>query len=223
MENLADTWEFCNSMLYTHNWWHIALYYLKRQDFQTVLDLYDRHVWGHAQAHSPKDQVGAIALLLRLELRGVKVGDTLSEGLRQRWRSLAQFLLPRIHEHALPFQDLHYIYALARAGKFGCAQEMLLSLEAHAQACKPPLQPAWTKVALPAAKGLVSYAQADWQQAIAYLKPVLPQLWAIGGSHAQRHLFDQIYLDAVQQSERSPRLKMRSSQSPSAQPLISCC
>jgi hypothetical protein len=215
MENLADTWKSCNSMLYTHNWWHVALYYLKRQDFQTVLDLYDRHVWGHAQTHSPKDQVGAIALLLRLELRGAKVGD--------RWQSLAQFLLPRIHEHALPFQDLHYIYALARAGKVGCTQEMLLSLEAHAQTCKPPLQQAWTSVALPAAKGLIAYAQADWQQTIAYLKPVLPQLWAIGGSHAQRHLFDQIYLDAVQQSERSPRVKIRSRQSFSAEPLISCC
>ncbi|HEY9626344.1 MAG TPA: tetratricopeptide repeat protein [Coleofasciculaceae cyanobacterium] len=193
MENLADTWEPCNSMLYTHNWWHVALYYLKRQDFQTVLNLYDRQVWGKAQIESPKDQVGAIALLLRLELQGVAVGD--------RWQSLAQSLLPRIHEHALPFQDLHYVYALARAGKVNDAQEMLLSLEDHAQTCPLSLRQAWTNVALPAAKGLVAYAQADWQQAIAYLKLVLPQLWAIGGSHAQRHLFDQIYVNAVQQAE----------------------
>lgn len=75
MEDLADTWKLCNSMLYTHNWWHVALYYLKRQDFQTVLGLYDGQVWGRAQTSSPKDQVGAIALLLRLELQGVDVGD----------------------------------------------------------------------------------------------------------------------------------------------------
>ncbi len=24
MESLSDTWENCNSLLYTHNWWHIA-------------------------------------------------------------------------------------------------------------------------------------------------------------------------------------------------------
>ncbi|HEY9644209.1 MAG TPA: tetratricopeptide repeat protein [Coleofasciculaceae cyanobacterium] len=208
MADLADTWELCNSMLYTHNWWHVALYYLKRQDFQTVLQLYDQRVWGQAQTSSPKDQVGAIALLLRLELRGVEVGH--------RWQLLAQHLLPRIHEHALPFQDLHYIYALARAGKTGCTQDMLLSMAAHAQTCKPPLQQAWTHVALSAARGLVAHAQADWQQAIAQLQSVLPHLWAIGGSHAQRQLFDQIYLNAVQQAERSSRFTLRSSQRHSA-------
>ena len=213
MERLADTWELCNSMLYTHNWWHVALYHVQRQDFQTVLELYDRQVWGRAQTSSPKDQVGAIALLLRLELRGVDVGD--------RWRSLAHSLLPRIHEHALPFQDLHYIYALVRAGKADCAQDMLLSLEAHAQTCTPPLQQAWANVALPAARGMVAHAQANWQQAIAHLKPVLPKLWAIGGSHAQRQLFDQIYLNAVQQAERSPQ-KMQSSYH-STESLVSCC
>jgi hypothetical protein len=66
-------------------------------------------VWGRAQKHTPKDQVGAIALLLRLDLAGVEVGS--------RWRSLARPLQLRLAEHALPFQDLHYVYALARGGR----------------------------------------------------------------------------------------------------------
>ncbi len=39
MEADADTWENCNSMLYTHNWWHIALYYLERGEQAKVLQL----------------------------------------------------------------------------------------------------------------------------------------------------------------------------------------
>jgi hypothetical protein len=35
------------------------------------------------------------------------------------------------------------------------------------------------------------------EAAIAYLKSILPQLWTIGGSHAQRDLFEQVYLDAL--------------------------
>src|SRR3712207_7773522 len=31
MSSFTDTWDKCNSMLYTHNWWHIALYYLDRK------------------------------------------------------------------------------------------------------------------------------------------------------------------------------------------------
>ncbi|MGH2416318.1 MAG: tetratricopeptide repeat protein, partial [Microcystaceae cyanobacterium] len=169
MENLADTWEDCNSMLYTHNWWHVALYYLKKQDVPKVLTLYDTQVWGRARQGSPKDQVGAISLLLRLELRGVEVGEA-------RWQALGESLIPRIHEHALPFQDLHYIYALSRAGKLDWVKEMLLSMESHAQTVKPSLQRLWIDVAIPAAKGMVAHARGDWHKAIAYLKPILSQL-----------------------------------------------
>ncbi|HEY9748288.1 MAG TPA: tetratricopeptide repeat protein [Allocoleopsis sp.] len=195
MEGLADTWEGCNSMLYTHNWWHIALYYLEHQDFSTVLHLYDTKVWGRARPDAPKDQVGAIALLLRLELRGVEVGAT-------RWREIAAHLSPRIHEHALPFQDLHYVYALALTEQQEQVQEMLESMEAHAHRIQPTLQQPWIEIALPAAKGMVAHAQGDWQQAIALLQPVLSRLGAIGGSHAQRELFEQVYADAFRQAEQ---------------------
>ena len=195
MESLADTWEHCNSMLYTHNWWHIALYYLERQDFSTVLHLYDTKVWGRSRPDSPKDQVGAIALLLRLELRKVKVGAA-------RWQELASYLSPRMHEHALPFQDLHYVYALARTHQREQVQEMVQSMEAHAHRIKPSLQQPWIEIALPAAKGMVAHAQQDWQQAIALLQPVLSRLGAIGGSHAQRDLFEQVYVDALRHVEQ---------------------
>jgi tetratricopeptide (TPR) repeat protein len=195
MESLSDTWAQCNSMLYTHNWWHVALFYLKEQAYSTVLSLYDRQVWGGASPDSPKDQVGAISLLLRLELAGVMVGD--------RWQALVPFLSARLHEHALPFQDLHYIYALARAEQRESVQEMLLSMTHHAQRLEPNLRKTWTDLAIPTAQGLVAYAQRDWQQAIAQLKPVLPRLWAVGGSHAQRQIFHQLYQDAIRRDRQA--------------------
>lgn len=202
MEQFAETWERCNTMLYTHNYWHLALFYLAKGDIQTVLDLYDKRVWGRACKASPKDQVGAIALLLRLELQGVAVGD--------RWIRLCPYLFARIHEHALPFQDLHYVYALAKAGHGDRAQEMLTSMQVHALTIPPQLQSVWTELAIPASRGLLSHAKEDWQTAMAELKPVLSRLWAIGGSHAQRHLFNQIYHDASAKIEAYPALRTAS-------------
>jgi len=195
MESFADTWEHCNSMLYTHNWWHVALYYLAKRNARAVLNLYDQQVWGRARKDSPKDQVGAIALLIRLELLGVEVGEA-------RWQALGLYLLSRIHEHALPFQDLHYVYALARAGRFGWVKEMLFSMEAHIQTLKPGLRSPWLEVALPAAQGMIAYAKGNWKETIASFQPILPRLWAIGGSHAQRDLFNQIYLNALSHEGR---------------------
>jgi hypothetical protein len=181
-------------MLYTHNWWHLALYYLALGNTQKVLQLYDTHVWGGADPTSPKDQVGAIATLLRLELRGIEVGN--------RWQELAPYLQPRLHEHSLPFQDLHYIYALSRAGYSEWVTEMLESVQAYATALKPPSQQIWVNTVLPTAKGIVAHAIGDWSTAIAQLQPALLQLQSIGGSHTQRNLFKQIYQDALLQAEQ---------------------
>ena len=53
MTTYADTWGDCNSMLFTHNWWHVALAYLALGETATVLRLYDSHVWGRARKHTP--------------------------------------------------------------------------------------------------------------------------------------------------------------------------
>ncbi|MBD2534857.1 tetratricopeptide repeat protein [Nostoc flagelliforme FACHB-838] len=189
MESFADTWENCNSMLYSHNWWHIALYYLEQENYQKVVSLYDTQIWERANKQSPKDQVGAISLLLRLELRGVNVGN--------RWQSIIPYLYSRIDEHALAFQDLHYVYALAKAGHTGWVNQMLQSMQYHAIRINPFLQKSWLEVAIPAARGMVAYAKGDFNTAVTELKLVLPRLHEIGGSHAQRVLFKQIYHDAV--------------------------
>jgi tetratricopeptide (TPR) repeat protein len=195
MESHSDTWENCNSMLYTHNWWHIALYYLEKLDFQKVLALYDTHVWGRAWKESPKDQIGAIQVLLRLELRGIDVG--------KRWEQLVPYLTLRIHEHALPFQDLHYVYALARAAQIELVNEMLLSMNEYAKTAKPYIQRTWIEVVIPAAQGMVAHARGHWETASVQLGSTLSYLYAIGGSHAQRDLFEQVYLDAWLRAEQN--------------------
>lgn len=182
-------------MLYTHNWWHIALYYLELGNTDKVLALYDDYIWGRAEKESPKDQVGAISLLLRLELRGVNVGE--------RWQNISAYLYPRVHEHALPFQDLHYIYALAKAGQTNWVNQMLVSMQQHTITVNPFLRRGWLEVAIPAARGMMAHAKKDFNTAVVELKPLMRRLHEIGGSHAQRVLFKQVYRDAVTNVEKS--------------------
>ncbi|HEY9735169.1 MAG TPA: tetratricopeptide repeat protein [Trichocoleus sp.] len=197
MESLAPTWESCNSMLYTHNWWHVALFYLAQGNGAAALKIYDQHLWGKARQESPKDQVGAIALLLRLELKGINVG--------RRWQSLARYLKARVEEHALPLQDLHFVYGLTRAGQRELAEAMVEDMSRHAQTLDPDQQKLWLAVTVPAAQGLIAHAQGQWGSAAAYLKPVLPHLARLGGSHTQRRLFQQIYQQAVARAQTNFR------------------
>lgn len=189
MQSVSATWDTCGSSFYTHLWWHTALFYLDLEDIPAVLNLYDQHVWGQARQTFARDQIHSIALLARLELRGVNVGD--------RWSVIGQHLQPRLHEHVIPFWDLHFIYAMAKAGRDDWVTEMLADLQAYAEAFLPVSPAVWEFVVQSAARGLVAYARGDWATAVAQLESVRDRIYQVGGSHAQRDLFEQIYLDAL--------------------------
>jgi hypothetical protein len=200
MEELAPTWEDCNSMLYTHNWLHVALFYLAKVDLQTVLTLYHQKIWHRARKNSPKDQVTAISLLIRLEIMLLRLGMS-GDIIEESWEKLVPYLLPRLHEHTLPLHDLHYVYALARTGRIEQVNEMLASMTTHTQRLEPRQRGLWNEIVIPAAKAMVAHAIGDMQGTIDDFKPILSSLWTIGGSSTQRHLFKQIYLDALQRDQ----------------------
>lgn len=193
MEAHADTWEGCNSFMLGHNWWHTALFYLDFGDVRRVREIHDQHVWGLDKTYS-QDQASSASLLWRMEIRGIDVG--------QRWQDLADHVRGRTGEHVQPFLDLHYLYALARAGRRDKVDEMLASLTAHAAKAPALARTAWQEVALPAARGLVAYARGDYEGAYADLSAATPRLQEIGGSHAQRDLFVQTWLDTLLRTNR---------------------
>jgi len=212
LEEMKDTWTDLNSFMLTHNWWHLSLVMIEQGEAARVLDHFATHIWGIWKDYS-QDQIGAVSLLARLELAGVDVGD--------RWQDVADHLAPRINEHVQPFLDLHYLYGLARAGRPEAAT-MLESLRAHAASVSPWLRPAWQEVALPAAEGLLAHAKAAHAAAARALLPVLPRMAEIGGSHAQRDLFEQITDDALIRAGRleaaQGRLEQRRAGNPHSVP-----
>ncbi|KAF1048548.1 tetratricopeptide repeat protein [Xylophilus sp.] len=189
LRSVADTWVGLNSFMVTHNWWHLALFLIEQDRQDEALALYDTRVWGVVKDYS-QDQIGAVSLLARLELAGADVGA-------QRWQELAGWLGTRTADHVLPFLDLQYLYGLARAGRPE-ADALLANVEAHAaRQTAPATRAAWQQVAVPAARGLVAHARGDWSEAARGLGAAIPQLVEIGGSHAQRDLFSQLWIDAL--------------------------
>jgi hypothetical protein len=182
LESVTHQWDGLNSFMYTHNWWHLALFYLARGKHQQALEIYDRHVWGILPEYS-QDQVGAVSLLARLELAGIDVGE--------RWQALAPYLQRRVGDTVQPFLSVQYLYGLARAGKPE-AQGLLAALQQYSADARP----VWGEVALPLARGLLAHAHGDAHGALEQLGIALPRLNEIGGSHAQRDLFAQVELDA---------------------------
>jgi len=190
MQQASAGWGGLTSFMRSHNWWHLAVFQLELGDDAAALRLYDEQVWGVDKTYS-QDQVGAVSLLARLELAGVDVGP--------RWQDLADHLVDRVHDQVQPFLDLQYLYGLARAGR-PQADALLAQIERFAPTAPPAARPAWVQVAVPVARGLLAQARGQWAAAAEHLVPALPRLVLIGGSHAQRDLFEQIQLDALQRA-----------------------
>ncbi len=191
MQHSSRTWTELNSFMVTHNWWHLALFAIDLDDPDLALQTYDQQVWGVVKSYS-QDQVGAVSLLARLELAGIDVGD--------RWQDVADHIALRLEDQVLPFLDLQYLYGLARAGRLQ-ADTLLHNILQRGERSGPTTHgdadTIWQQVAVPAAQGLMAYAQGRYQQALEGLGQAQPKLAQIGGSHAQRDLFDQIHLDAL--------------------------
>lgn len=184
---LSDGWVGLNSFMHTHIWWHLALFLLDRERFDDVLGLFDTQVWGIDKTYS-QDQVGAVALLARLEGYGVPVGN--------RWDDVADHLETRVGDHVEPFLDLHYVYGLARCGRPQAA-DLVASMARHAETLTGAARTPWVDVALPLARALLLLGQGEARAAVGLFAQTRSRWNEIGGSHAQRDLFEQLYIRAL--------------------------
>jgi tetratricopeptide (TPR) repeat protein len=187
LQGIAGTWTALNSFMLTHLWWHLALFKLSQGRFADVLEIYDRHCWGIAKDYS-QDQIGAVSLLARMEIAGIDVGT--------RWQDLGNHLAARARDTVLPFLTVQYLYGLARARRTE-ADSLLDAVRSRARTGPTHEREVWREVALPAAEGLIAYARGEHEIAWRHLSRAMPRMIEIGGSHAQRDLFDQILLDTA--------------------------
>lgn len=213
LEDAADTWSGLNSFMLTHLWWHAALFYLSQGRESEALRVYDEHCWGIAKNYS-QDQVGAVSLLARFEISGIDVGP--------RWHDLGEHLKARVQDTIQPFLTLQYVYGLARARRPEAAT-LLAWVRRYAERARPFTRAVWREVALPGCEGLHAYAHGDFEAAWHHLSVAVPRMAEVGGSHAQRDLFEQVWLDAAIKTGRLPAaqqmLELRRNADPNGVPV----
>lgn len=170
-----------------HLFWHLALFKLETGAIGEVFALYDRRVRGD-QSDDFRDIANGASLLMRLELEGHDVGE--------RWEELADKAEARLDDRSLVFADLHYLLALIGAGRRASAMALARSI-GRVQ----PRNSAQTLVAERAgralAEGLVRFGDGDMGGALERLLSARGLRPMIGGSDAQRDVFEQVLVEAA--------------------------
>lgn len=190
LEERTEAWSHCNNFRY-HVWWHLALMYLDRGDIGKVLALYDQEIRAD---HSDdfRDVANGASLLMRLELEGVNVGG--------RWEELARIAETRIDDACNVFADLHYLLSLNGGERRRAAETLVASLAARgaaANAAADDMAPVAEIVGASAAAGLEAHHKGNFYSAFHQLERARPCIHQIGGSHAQRDVFERIAIDAA--------------------------
>lgn len=185
----ADTWASKNPFV-GHIWWHAALFPWNRGDYDRVLALYDERL-RPASTEFFLDLQNLSSLLTRLELAGVDVGD--------RWDELGAHAASRIGDHVLTFTDVHCALTLNRTGRNDDLVSFNDSLQQHrSEVLAAGRDTVGIDVALELCRGFRANAEGDNDQASRTMLAVRGDLAPIGGSHAQRDLFDLVMADVTE-------------------------
>ncbi|MFN5995530.1 MAG: tetratricopeptide repeat protein [Paracoccaceae bacterium] len=180
------SWAHCNNFRF-HVWWHRALMHLDLGEHDAALALYDADIRSE-KTDDYRDIANGASLLARLELEGVAVGD--------RWQELADLSENRATDGCLAFADLHYMLALCGGQRSKAAAGLI----ARMQATRPAGHEAQQVIAHPGlhvAKGLQAFSAGEYSVAWMHLRAGRGDIQQIGGSHAQRDVFDRITIEAA--------------------------
>ena len=190
-------WTTANNFRY-HVWWHRMLMHLDRGEYDEVLRLYDEDLWD-PESDEYLDLVNDAAVLLRLELHGQDVGD--------RWQALAEKCKGHTHDQSLAFIDVHHAISLSAAGK-GDEKELLDAMQAYAESHGDDNARVTDAIGLPLARAMVAYREGAYDAVVETLLPIRYHLFKLGGSHAQRDLFNMVLIDSTLKSGRINVAKM---------------
>lgn len=185
-----------DTVVRTHGHWHAALFHLAEGHPDRALASYDLHVRPDVPGEVA-DLIDASSLLWRIELRGGVAGA--------RWRHLATAWERHLSDAFCSFTDVHAMLAFvgARDGKRAARLERVV---AGAQSLPTRYGATTRHIGLPACRALRAFGRGDDALALALLASMPPVAHHLGGSQAQRDVFDLTRRRAVERLRRRARV-----------------
>ena len=182
IESRLPEWNSANNFVY-HLHWHKALQHIGLGNLDQALIVYDEALVEPLADDFYLDVCNATSLLWRLEMSGSNVGD--------RWAPLHELSKNRVQDDELVFTSLHYLIAPAILGD---AKTVKTGLDHfHHWSNANTSQGTVAKiVGETMATALTKLASEQKREGVTLMQSVQNEIYRIGGSHAQRHLFDQL-------------------------------
>jgi tetratricopeptide (TPR) repeat protein len=170
---------------HVHLSWHEALFELATGHYDRATALYESVIRPSVVAKNLGTLADSASLMWRMRIYGDAEPST-------SWAEVREIAMPAVEKPGPPFRDAHAALVFAAAGYTDEMGRMLDGLKAAADNGDPLAR----EVTLPLIKGIDAFANGAYEDAVEFLEPAFANLPRIGGSHAQREVFEDTLLEA---------------------------
>lgn len=192
LSRTQNNWEICN-LLSTHNFWHWTLYHIEKGELETAAEIYETEILKRCfESRAMLDIVDCLSLPYRLHLENPISAENL---IGKHWSNVVKLVEPHLNDHILSFNDAHFMMALCCARKFSEAEE-LLENSSKADCISG------REVNSQLLKSILAYSREQYELCVDTLYPIRYDLVTIGGSDAQRDVFNQLLIAAALKSKK---------------------
>jgi tetratricopeptide (TPR) repeat protein len=186
----------CPASSYVHLSWHLALFELALGQYQKALERYEHDIRPSIAAKSLSTLADGASLLWRVHIYGDAPAP-------QLWDEVRALGAPVAEKPGVAFQVAHAALAFAAGGDQDALMTMMQRLQSTAEQGDLFAQ----DIVLPLVQGIAAFAQGEYAKSARLLEPVFPQLVRIGGSHAQREVFEDTLLEAYLRAEQFDKVE----------------
>ena len=191
-----------------HLSWHHALFELALGRYQQAVGLYETDIRPSVVAKSAGSLTDSASLMWRMQVYAGVAPPV-------PWEEVRDQAAPAADRPGPAFRDAHAALAFAASGDDVALGRMMDGLRDAAQGGNALAG----EVTLPLVQGIHAFAQGDYPLAVRLMEPVAGQFARMGGSHAQREVFEDTLLEAYLRAEQfdnaeamlQSRLKQRAS------------
>ena len=170
---------------HVHLSWHQALFQLAMGRYDQAVSGYENDIRPSVVARSQISLADSASLMWRLQIYGGSPPPL-------PWDEVREQATPAAEKTGPAFRDAHAALAFAASDDEADLGRMIDGLRSVADGGNALAR----EVTLPLVQGISAFAQEDYDEAVRLIEPVFPQLTRIGGSHAQREVFEDTLLDA---------------------------
>ncbi len=174
-----------------HLSWHQALFQLAMGRYTNAQALYENDIRPSVAAKSYQSLADSASLFWRMYIYGETAPAV-------DWEELLVLAAPAAERPGPSFRDAHAALAFTAAGDEASMDRLIDGLKALADKGSDVA----AECMLPLVKGIAAFGRGDYSEAARLIEPVFPQLTRVGGSHAQREVFEDTLLVAYLRAEQ---------------------